>query len=169
MSLYHSALLRHDKFFYFNQKPLKSHYYAFGGYASVFNTIDANNDVILPGSFKETLLKKRNDYINYHNWQIDLLWEHNIDQLIGFIESLTEDEYGLYVTAKVDISLNLGNEIIDLIKHRIVSGLSIGFQVKNSYYNDYNNIRYISEVELLEISLVAIPANSKAIIQQIDI
>ena len=45
----------------------------FSGYASVFNIVDKQNDLILPGAFKKNLSKNK----------IKLLWQHNPGEPIG--------------------------------------------------------------------------------------
>ncbi|WCR53931.1 MAG: hypothetical protein PG981_000953 [Wolbachia endosymbiont of Ctenocephalides orientis wCori] len=47
----------------------------FSGYASIFNIINKQNDLILPGAFKENLNKNK----------IKLLWQHNPSEPIGNI------------------------------------------------------------------------------------
>lgn len=40
----------------------------FSGYASVFNVVESQNDIIVKGAFKDSLNNKKND--------IKLLWQH---------------------------------------------------------------------------------------------
>lgn len=61
----------------------------FSGYASVFNIVDKQNDLILPGAFKSNLNKS----------QIKLLWQHNPSEPIGNITDICENDIGLYITA----------------------------------------------------------------------
>jgi len=46
----------------------------FSGYASVFNVVDSQNDIIASGAFKNSLGKKDS---------IKLLWQHKMDEPIG--------------------------------------------------------------------------------------
>lgn len=54
-----------------------------------------------------------------------------------------------------------GREAIELIKQGAIDGLSIGFYIKNSVFNDAKQ-RVITEADLLEISIVTFPANQSA-------
>lgn len=115
----------------------------FSGYASIFNTKDYLNDIILPYSFL------KNDTEN-----IILLYEHNLDKKIGSITNMYQNEIGLYIEGIIKISDNI--MAYDILNGNL-NGLSIGYTVKKYYYK--NNTRIITELELLEISIVLHPAN----------
>ncbi|KJV80850.1 phage major capsid protein, HK97 family [Rickettsia hoogstraalii str. RCCE3] len=63
--------------------------------------------------------------------------------------------------AMINNKVKAGVEAIELIKQGAIDGLSIGFYIKNSVYNDARQ-RVITEAELLEISIVTFPANQSA-------
>ncbi|WP_121543090.1 HK97 family phage prohead protease [Candidatus Rickettsia colombianensi] len=63
--------------------------------------------------------------------------------------------------AVINNKVKAGIEAIELIKQGAIDGLSIGFYIKNSVYNDARQ-RVITEAELLEISIVTFPANQSA-------
>ena len=114
------------------------------GYASVFNTKDYSSDIILPCSFTKTIKNKN----------IDILYEHNFNNIIGKITNIYENEIGLFIEGEINKSnVNIQNYTIN----NIINGLSIGYIAKNFYYQ--NNTRIITELNLLEISLVKHPAN----------
>ena len=121
----------------------------FDGYASVFNVKDHLNDVILPLSFSKN---------NIEN--IKLLYEHDANREIGFIVDMYQDEVGLYIEGIVDTN---DKNVINMILDDTLNGLSIGYMVKNHYYKE--NTRIITDIELLEISLVARPANKYSCIK----
>lgn len=129
----------------------------FCGYASVFNNIDSYNDVILPGAFKKTLLEK------FANKSIKLLWQHTPKEPIGIIEELKEDSHGLFIKGKLLLEGKRAKEAHQLIKEGAISGLSIGFNVRNANKRDNNKgVRVIKEVELWEVSVVTFPANEES-------
>ncbi|MBN8828645.1 MAG: HK97 family phage prohead protease [Sphingobacteriia bacterium] len=132
----------------------------FIGYASVFDIIDQNHDIILPGAFKHTLKNK-------NLLDVKLLWQHNPNQPIGRINKLLEDNYGLFIEAELILSLTQAKEAYTLIKEKIVVGLSIGYKIKSSYFNKKIQKRVITELDLFEISLVTFPANPKALINEV--
>lgn len=123
------------------------------GYASVFGVVDSYNDVILPGAFNEA---RESD--------VKLLWQHDALKPIGVLTSLYEDQHGLKIEAEINNSTITGFEASQLVKQQALKGLSIGFTIKSSDYNEVGQ-RVISEVNLMEISIVTFPANSLAEIQ----
>ncbi len=121
------------------------------GYASVFNIRDVDGDVILPGAFGESQLQ---------NDEIKLLLHHKVDRPIGRILLLKEDERGLYMECELDLQLRDGMEAYNLIKNKVINGLSIGFEILSS--NKEGGTRYIDKLKLIEISIVSIPSNPEA-------
>jgi len=126
------------------------------GYASVFNVVDSYRDIILKGAFSKSI--EKNNQNNY----IKLLWQHDMTWPVGIINNLYEDEKGLRIKAQINDQIFLGKEIINLIKQGAIKDLSIGFKVIDSYYDNIKEIRFITEIELWEISLVTFPANEQA-------
>lgn len=112
------------------------------GYANVFNIKDYKNDIILPLSFS----KNKNI--------IPILYEHNSNYIIGHTINIYENETGLYVDGILDIN---NKHLENLIFSDIINGLSIGYEARNFYYE--NNNRIITNIKLLEVSLVKNPAN----------
>lgn len=125
----------------------------FSGYASVFSIKDSYKDVILPSAFKKCLSLKN------IKTDIKMLWQHSQDKPIGYFEIIKEDSIGLYVEGQILLDIQQGLEAYNLIKNKSVSGLSIGYIVKDSEYNSKDDTRIIKEIELFEISVVTFPAN----------
>ena len=124
------------------------------GYASVFNVIDNQSDVIEKGAFASTLSGRIGD--------IKMLWQHQQDEPIGIFTSIFEDELGLYVEGQLLLDVQRAKEAHALLKAGALNGLSIGYSPVRYRIDADTGIRYISEVELWEISLVTFPANSAA-------
>lgn len=125
------------------------------GYASVFQIADNHNDIIAPGAFKSS--------INNH---VKLLWQHDVTKPIGVVTFMKEDQYGLQIAAEINIKTKEGSDAKHLVKQGAVSGLSIGFDIKEYSYNQ-DGCRIIHDLNLIEISIVTFPANNMAIINQI--
>jgi HK97 family phage prohead protease len=125
----------------------------FTGYASVFDHVDRQQDVILAGAFEQASGKPQS---------IKLLWQHDPTQPIGKVEYAEEDDYGLYVEARLLLDVQKGREAYSLLKNNAISGLSIGYNVKDSIYDYDTGLRLIRKIELYEISLVTFPANEMA-------
>ena len=120
------------------------------GYASVFGILDSQNDVIVKGAFK--LAESDN---------VKLLWQPDPGRPIGVIKSLCEDEYGLKFEAEINNRIEVRREASELIKQKAICGLSIGFSINSSSYND-KGMGVIDDVNLAEISVVTFPANNEA-------
>ena len=129
----------------------------FYGYASVFNLEDSYHDIVLPNAFTRTLERKSNV-----GRDIKLLWQHSPEKPIGVFDKIIEDSVGLYVEGRILMDVEKGREAYSLMKSGAVSGLSIGYSVKNAMVDKVSGIRTISEIDLFEISVVTFPANKYA-------
>jgi len=131
-------------------------YTRISGYASIFNIEDAHQDIIMPGAF------------SFQN-KTKLLWQHDAKQPIGICEYIAEDEYGLFIRAKLSTALEKSKEAIALIKEEIIDSFSIGFFIKEFHYDENSACRFITKAELVEVSLVTFPANPLANITHIEL
>lgn len=132
----------------------------FCGYASVFGVVDAYKDVIEPGAFKQCLAQKKAE-------DISLLWQHKSDEPIGVCSCVEEHDNGLWLEASLLLDIQRAHEAYVLLKHRAIIGLSIGFKPIEFHYNNAHTIRHITEIDLLEISLVTFPANQSACVTEV--
>lgn len=130
----------------------------FEGYASTFGGIDAYDDTIEPGAFTETIAQKTPV----------LLWQHDSGDVVGVIDILREDDYGLYMKAHLLIEdISKAKEAHILLKAKALSGLSIGYVPVEYWYekNDkarWGEVRHLKKIDLWEISIVTFPADSGA-------
>ncbi|MDA0780811.1 MAG: HK97 family phage prohead protease [Rickettsiales bacterium] len=132
---------------------------AFSGYASVFNVVDSQNDIIANGAFKRCLEQKKDS--------IKLLWQHKLDEPIGVFENLYEDSHGLFVKGRLLLDIKRAKEAYSLLKSGAINGMSIGYSVVSASYYEDNGVRIIEDVDLFEISLVTFPANENATITSV--
>ncbi|MFT3724648.1 MAG: HK97 family phage prohead protease [Hyphomonadaceae bacterium] len=123
----------------------------FSGYASVWDSADSYGDVIRKGAFAKTIKRMRPA----------LLWQHDPGQPIGKWTSVSEDERGLRVEGKLVLETRQGAEALALLRADALNGLSIGFRTLRSERGP-NGGRIITEIELPEVSLVTMPAATKA-------
>src|SRR3954466_5286272 len=124
------------------------------GYGSVFNTVDLGKDVVLPGAFTGTAVRK-----------VRMLWQHDPRQPIGVWDELEEDAKGLRLKGRLALGTRLGAEAYELLKMGALDGLSIGFTMngpKDFEYDPKTDIRRIKRVKLMEVSLVTFPMNPRA-------
>lgn len=126
----------------------------FAGYASVFNVVDKQRDIMQPGAFLKT--------IQGRTGEVKLLWQHDFSEPIGIITRLFEDARGLYVEGTLLLDVARAKETYTLLKAGAVSGLSIGYTPIEFAIEPDTGVRKLSQVELWEVSLVTFPANAAA-------
>lgn len=124
----------------------------FSGYGSVFGVVDSYQEIVVAGAFTDSL----------KNRQPSLLWQHRSGEPIGIYPVVKEDAVGLYVEGKLALKTARGAEAYELLKMGAISGLSIGFQVRDESYDRVTGITTLKTLDLWEISLVTFPANEAA-------
>jgi len=125
-------------------------------YASVFNEKDHAGDIVVKGAFKESLQAWRTKKA-----LPPVLWQHQQSEPIGIYKTIEEDDHGLYVEGQLLVDEDPNAKRIHAhLKAGSISGLSIGFILKD--YDTKADAFYIKALDLLEISLVTIPANDSA-------
>lgn len=130
----------------------------FSGYASVFDVTDKVNDRIAPGAFQKSLQAFR-----AQGRFPPLLWQHDASQPIGAWRGMHEDRHGLFVEGDLFVQdIARAKEAYKLLQENVVTGLSIGYRAKESHREEKTGVRVLTEVELLEISVVTFPANDMA-------
>lgn len=135
----------------------------FSGYGSVFGNVDSYDEIVAAGAFKSSLgaIKASGD-------PLPVLWQHNPSQPIGGYTELSEDSTGLKVAGfllKDDVAL--AKEAYALMRARVVKGLSIGYYVRDSSYDEKTGIRTLTELDLREVSVVTFPANEAAQVENV--
>lgn len=137
------------------------------GYGAVFGNIDAYGDVIQKGAFRRTLDEAKAS----GNWPA-MLSQHGgagltADDMmpIGIWTTMREDATGLYVEGKL-ADTQRGRDAYALLKMErpALNGLSIGFYAKKFTLRTRPDEprRTLEDVELVEVSLVTRPANTRA-------
>ena len=131
----------------------------FVGMGAVFGNRDFVNDVIAPGAFAKSLKA-----FARKNRLPPLLWSHNTDEPLGRFLEMEETSRGLKVTGKLNLKVQRAAEAHALLQDRDVTGLSIGFRIpeKGFEFDPKKNIRTLTEIDLMEVSIVSIPANDIA-------
>lgn len=146
---------------------------SFSGYGAVFGNVDAYGDVIVPGAFADTLAAARKSGI----WPAMLSqhggWGMTAEDMtpVGVWVDLAEDGKGLKVTGKL-ADTPRGRELHALMKmspRPAIDGLSIGYIPKEWEPRSKPDEprRKLKKVDLIEISPVTFPANSKARVRSV--
>lgn len=131
------------------------------GYAST-KEVDRYNTIIEPSAFNGTM----GDYMKFPVLLVNHVWW---ETPIGKIVSYRIDETGLYIEADI-VNTERGREIVALIEAGVLKSFSIGFNIVRLEinWNDSSDPVRITEVELIEISIVSSPGNMSALIDQAE-
>lgn len=135
----------------------------FEGYGSVFGVVDSYQEVVAPDAFAESLAE-----LAAKDRRVPVLWQHRSDQPIGVYSELKEDETGLFVKGRLLVDeVGQAKEAHALMKAGAVTGLSIGYWVRESSYDEKTGIRTLTKLDLVEVSLVTFPANDDARVEAV--
>lgn len=125
---------------------------AFEGDLSTYGNIDLGGDVCEPGCFD-------ND-ISIAGTHRPLLWQHDERDVIGSF-NVVSTEGTLRVKGEIDLGTMYGPTAYTALKHGDISGMSIGYNVRDYRY-DENGVRHLLDVVLMEGSVVTFPMNPQA-------
>ena len=128
----------------------------FAGYAALFDRTDRGGDVVRPGAFARSLGRAAA--------AVPLLWQHDRRRPIGRIEYLKEDRRGLRVIARLSDG-PLGRAAAERLRAGALAGLSFGFRVRS---RSEARPRELTDVDLIEVSLVRVPMQPKARVHAIE-
>lgn len=137
------------------------------GYFSTYDRIpDSYGDVIEKGAFTETLKARKES-----GHPFPLCWNHDLDQIIGAVDSVEDDEHGPLMTAHF-FDTPLAQEKRELVKQGVVYQFSFAFDVAGwkapTDEEEKAGIREIlTKLDLFEVSIVPIPANPRAEVTEI--
>ncbi len=112
---------------------------------------DRVGDVIVPDAWKSGLKNYKQNPI--------ILFNHDYNRPIGRAMDVKQVGNGLELKAKIS---KAAGDVIQLIKDGVLSAFSVGFMVKDADYDSKADIFVIKEAELLEVSVVSVPANQAA-------
>jgi HK97 family phage prohead protease len=119
-------------------------------------------------------LDRENDIIKADGWMLDtfkdggpLLWGHDQNKLpVGRVLWVKADDNKLIGKAKFNGTTQLSKDVEKLVRSGDLTGLSVGFRPMDMKMNNDGG-RTFTKQELLEISVVNVPANPDAVIHMI--
>ena len=130
------------------------------GYFSTYDRIpDAYGDVIAPGAFTETIKKREES-----GHPFPLCWNHDLNQIIGKVDSIEDDEKGPLMTASF-FNGPLAQEKRELVKSGVVYQFSFAYEILDAgqvTLEDGTKANELRKLELFEVSIVPVPANPRA-------
>ena len=122
------------------------------GFANT-TTVDRVGDIILEEAWTKGGLE------NYLKNPIILAY-HNHSRPIGKMVDYAVNDKGLKITAEI---IKSAGEVYSLIKSGVLKTFSVGFRTKDADYDTDTDLFVIKDLELMEVSVVSIPANADSI------
>lgn len=124
------------------------------GYA---NTIDKDRtgDIVIPEAWVKGIDNFRRNPI--------LLYQHDHNKPIGKVKNITVDKKGIFIEASVSGAAENQYGVKTLIEDGVLKSFSVGFKIKDADYDRMSDAFTIKDVELLEISVVSVPANQNSL------
>lgn len=135
------------------------------GYASVFDVADKGRDVVRKGAFARALAAAAGAGAGA---SVPLLWQHDAKRPIGRVEALSEDSRGLRVIARLADGSSAAGEAAALLRSGAVAGLSFGYRVRKGTRNAATGLRELTDLDLLEVSLVTFPMQPLARVHAVE-
>lgn len=136
-------------------------------------SINKKNKALKIAGYANTTAKDRaGDVITAHAWAKGvenfrrnpvLLYQHKHDCPIGKVNSIKVDKKGIFVEASVSEAAEKTQGVQTLIKDGALKSFSVGFRVKDGNYNREDDTMTITDVELLEVSVVSVPCNQDSL------
>jgi len=127
------------------------------GYASVFSGVDSHGDSIVAGAYQASLKQHR-----ANGTTPVMLWSHKTESPIGRWTSLSEDSRGLLVAGQLNMKTGGGREAYEHLRAGDLNGLSIGYRVPPGGSQHKDGVTYLTQINLQEVSVVAVPSDSDA-------
>lgn len=130
------------------------------GHAACFGNVDKAKDMLIKGCFAKSIQERGPE--SMANDKIIMLWMHDMDEPIGRISVLREEDKGLYFEAVVD-DVDRGNQAIKQLESGTLNQFSIGYRYvwDKCEWDDENGCLIVKEVVLYEVSVVSIGCNGE--------
>jgi len=130
------------------------------GYASVFDVLDSDGDVVRKGAYAKTIQE------NIAAGKVSLMIKHmanggDLAQSIGVIREAKEDDYGLWFRAELFSTEEAQEARVKVDEGKSAIGASIGYRVVNAKAKTLPNGkkgRDLLEIVLYEVTLTLVPA-----------
>lgn len=135
------------------------------GYFSTYDREpDSYGDVIAPGAFTETIKAREES-----GHPFPLCWNHDLDQIIGKVDSIVDTQKGPLMTASF-FNTQLAQDKREIVKSGVVYQFSFAYDVKDAKQvtlEDGTKANELRKLDLFEVSIVPIPANQNAVMTEI--
>lgn len=137
------------------------------GYFSTYDEEpDSYGDIVAPGAFTDTI--KAREATGH---PFPLCFNHNMDAVIGTVDSIEDTEKGPLITASF-LNTEKAQEVREMVKSGGVYQFSFAYDVKGweepteeQKAKGITNV--LTKVDLYEVSVVVVPANQNAVVTDI--
>ena len=130
------------------------------GYFSTYDRIpDSYGDVVAPGEFTDTIKAREES-----GHKFPLCWNHDLNQIIGQVDSIEDTEKGPLMTASF-FNTPLAQEKREIVKSGVVYQFSFAYDVREAAQvtlEDGTKANELQKLDLFEVSIVPVPANPRA-------
>ena len=130
------------------------------GYFSTYDRIpDSYGDVVAPGAFTDTIKAREES-----GHKFPLCWNHDLDQIIGQVDTIEDTEKGPLMTASF-FNTPLAQEKREIVKSGVVYQFSFAYDVREAAQvtlEDGTKANELQKLDLFEVSIVPVPANPRA-------
>lgn len=135
------------------------------GYFSTYDREpDSYGDVIAPGAFTDTIKAREES-----GHPFPLCWNHDLDQIIGKVDSIEDTEKGPLMTASF-FDTPLAQEKREIVKSGVVYQFSFAYDILDAApveLEDGTKANELRKLDLFEVSIVPIPANQNAVMTEV--
>lgn len=135
------------------------------GYFSTYDREpDSYGDIIAPGAFTETIKKRAES-----GHPFPLCWNHDLDQIIGKVDSIEDTDKGPLMTASF-FDTPLAQEKREIVKSGVVYQFSFAYDIEDweeVELEDGRKVNELRKLNLFEVSIVPIPANQNAVMTEV--
>lgn len=137
------------------------------GYFSTYDEEpDSYGDIVAPGAFTDTI--KAREATGH---PFPLCFNHNMDAVIGTVDSIEDTEKGPLITASF-LNTEKAQEVREMVKSGAIYQFSFAYDVKGwekpteeQMAKGITNV--LTKVDLYEVSVVVVPANQNAVVTDI--
>lgn len=148
-----------------NSILLKSDAGTISGYFSTYDREpDSYGDIVAPGAFADTIKAREES-----GHPFPLCWNHDLNQIIGKVDSIEDTEKGPLFTASF-FDTTLAQEKREIVKSGVVWQFSFAYDIQEAEEVELEDGRKANELrklDLFEVSIVPIPANQNAVMTDV--
>lgn len=137
------------------------------GYFSTYDEEpDSYGDIVAPGAFEETIKARQET-----GHPFPLCFNHNMDAVIGTVDSIEDTEKGPLITASF-FNTAKAQEVREMVKSGAVFQFSFAYEIREAAEPTAEQkakgiVQVLKKLDLFEVSIVVVPANQNAVVTDI--